>query len=114
MNPCIGLPEDRDNQRIGGIRSRQLHVVGELIGGNALQDELAGIGVFPLVAFQRHVAQAEADRGKEHDYNDQQNQWPEASSPDRAVSLLRLSAVALGLRTHNVAKGICAACTAMT
>jgi amidohydrolase len=68
MDPAIRLPKDRQDRGIGRIGPRQLHVVGQLVGRNTLQNELAGIGVLTLIALQRHVQQPPADRSKENDH----------------------------------------------
>jgi hypothetical protein len=62
------LAKDRHDRGIGCVRAGQLHVVGERVGRDALQDELSGIGVFAFVPFQRHGSQVKADSSDEQNY----------------------------------------------
>ena len=66
------MPEERHDQGVGVIGPRKLHVVGFEVGGNALQDELTGVGVFAFVPLERHVRQAEpherCERDHQHDH----------------------------------------------
>jgi len=76
MDPTGRLPEHREDRGIGGIGPRQLHVVGQLVGRNVLQNELAGVGVLAFVALQRHIEQTPADRSKENDDRQQDDKMP--------------------------------------
>ena len=57
MNSSWCLAEQRENQRVGHTSAWQFHVVGQLIGRNPLQHELARIGVFAFISLQRNVSQ---------------------------------------------------------
>ena len=65
------LPEEGEDYRIRRVSTGELHVGGKLVRRYALQHQLAQIGVFTLIAFQWHIAQAKADESKEH--NDEQD-----------------------------------------
>src|SRR6516225_10078647 len=53
--------EDRHKHCICSVRSRKFHVVGELVGRDALQYEMAGISVLALVALKRNSQEANPD-----------------------------------------------------
>src|SRR5271157_4217980 len=72
--------EDRSISRIG---PRQLHVVGELIGRNTLQNELTGICVLALIALQWHVQQTPADRSNENHDGQQDDKMPAKETSQR-------------------------------
>jgi len=48
----------------------------QLITRYPLQDQLAGVGIFTLVAFERNVSQAEPDGREDRDYGEQQGSSP--------------------------------------
>lgn len=50
----VALAKNGQQQGIGRINPREFHVVKQLVGGNALQDQLPGVGKLALVAFQRN------------------------------------------------------------
>ena len=52
MNSGYCLPKDRHNRGVGCISAWKLHVVGERVWRNTLQNELAGISVFAFVALE--------------------------------------------------------------
>jgi hypothetical protein len=54
-----GLAEHGHDDGIGGVGAGEFHVEHLAVRRHALQDELAGVGVFALVALQRHVEQAQ-------------------------------------------------------
>ena len=81
MDSAGRLPKHREDRGIGRIGSGQLHVVGQLVGRNALQNQLAGVGVLALIAFQRHVQQAPADHFKEKDDGQQDHKMPSKEAP---------------------------------
>src|SRR5215208_4627664 len=56
-----GLAEERHDQGVGGVSAGKFHVVNEFVGRNTLQHELAGVSELPFVAFERHVAEADAN-----------------------------------------------------
>lgn len=68
------LAEDRHDPGIGRVGPGKLHVVGQAVGRNALEDQLPGVGVLPLVALQRHVHEAQADGRREQ--KDQEESGP--------------------------------------
>lgn len=61
VNGGIGLTEYSHDEGVGGVSSGQLHVVGLFERRHALKNELAGVGVFAFVTFERHLAQANAN-----------------------------------------------------
>ena len=71
MNGGIGLTENRHDDGVGGVSSGKLHVVGLFVRRHALKNELAGVGVFALVTFERHLAQPNADG------EDEENRQPD-------------------------------------
>src|ERR1700756_605595 len=66
------LPKSPQNRRVCHIRPRQFHVVGKFIRRNALQNQLAGVSVFALIPFERHLTQSPANRPKKKNYDCQQ------------------------------------------
>lgn len=56
VNSVRGLAKQGKNRGVGRVSAGQLHVVGQLIRRNALEYQLTSIGIFALVAFQRHVS----------------------------------------------------------
>ena len=68
MNSSGTLAQDSKNSCISRIDTRQLHVVGKLIGRDSLQQQLSRISVFAFVALERHLAKPEADQAEEYDY----------------------------------------------
>src|ERR1039457_2769251 len=75
MNPDNRLSEDRHDQGVGRIGSRELHIVSQLIWRNALQHQLTRVGVFALVAFERKTEQADPDN-RDHNESDRQQNPP--------------------------------------
>ena len=76
MDSAGRLPKCREDRGVGCVGPRQLHVVGQLVGRNALQNELTGVGVLALVAFQRHIRETPADYSKEDDGGQQDGKMP--------------------------------------
>ena len=67
------LAEGGENQGIGAVNTGRLQVVGGGVRRNALEQELAKVGVLALVAIERDVEQPEPDRrGPQHDEGDRQ------------------------------------------
>jgi hypothetical protein len=86
-----GFPKHREHCGIDGVGSRQLHVVGKLIGRYALQDELTCIRVLSFVTVEWDFAQANAN-GKDPDYHEkQQYPTPGAGSEYKAHTYLFIS-----------------------
>ena len=56
VNSGGGLTENGHDDCISGVRAGELHVVGFFVRGNALQDELAGIGVLAFIPLQVFIA----------------------------------------------------------
>ena len=65
VNPRDGLAENRHAQRVGVIRPGQFHVVSQFVGGNTLQNQLPGVGVFAFIPFQRHFEHPQPNAGEE-------------------------------------------------
>ena len=55
--------EQRHDGGVGEISSRKFHVVGQFVGRNAVQNQLPGVGIFALVAFQRKIQQPQPRDG---------------------------------------------------
>jgi len=68
------LPETGKNGRVGKVDTRHLHVVGLRKRRNALQDQLAGIGVFSFVAFERDGEKMDAEDGCDSQENEEKEQ----------------------------------------
>src|SRR6266705_6615113 len=62
MNSTDRLSEERHDQSVSGIGSGKFHVVGELVWGDTLQHELAGISVLAFVALEWNSEQSNSDR----------------------------------------------------
>ena len=61
------LPKDSHQGCVRDIGPRQFHVVGELVGRHALQDQLSGVGEFAFVALQGEFAKPNTNGdGKNH------------------------------------------------
>ena len=61
MNSGYCLPKDRHDYCIGCISAWKLHVVGERVWWNTLQNELAGISVFAFVALEWNPKKSDSD-----------------------------------------------------
>ena len=61
MDAGGGLAEDGHEPGIGQVRARQFHIVGQAVRRDALQDQLARVGVFSLVALEGELGQTPAD-----------------------------------------------------
>src|ERR1043166_46231 len=74
VNSNYCLPKDQHNRGISGIGAGEFHVIGQFIWRHALQHQLASIGIFTFVSFQRDVKQPnsnydnkEKDQAREHE-----------------------------------------------
>ena len=56
-----GLAKQKHQPGVGRINPRELHVVKELVGRNALEHQLAAVGEFPFIPFQRDCQQPKPD-----------------------------------------------------
>ncbi len=109
------LAEDDHDRRVSGIDARELHVVRQLVRRHAFEQELAGIGVLALVAFQGQVQEAHADGHGRHD--DHQDQGPGQQPLDEArhgrggalaaLVALAISGLVLTQQVLSVAGGAC-------
>ena len=61
MNSGYRLSKDRHDCRVRCISPWKLHVVGELVWWNALQNQLTGISVFAFVALERNSQKPNPD-----------------------------------------------------
>ena len=61
MDSGYCLPKDRHDYCIGCISAWKLHVVGERIWWNTLQNELTGISVFAFVALEWNPKKSDSD-----------------------------------------------------
>lgn len=61
MNSGYCLPKDRHDGGVGCISAWELHVVGERVWRNTLQNELTGISVFAFVALERNSKKSNSD-----------------------------------------------------
>src|SRR4030095_7717514 len=85
MNSGYCLPKDRHDGRVGRIRARKFHVVGEGVWRETLQNELTGISVFAFVALERNSKKSNSDGNNEAKNNGGQNP---PSSPQRLAVLV--------------------------
>ena len=60
MDGLGGLAADGHDGGVGGVGAGQLHVPCELIGWDALEDELSEVGVFAFITFEGHGGEADA------------------------------------------------------
>jgi hypothetical protein len=65
MNSGYCLPKDRHDGGVGCISAWKLHVVGERVWRNTLQNELTGISVFAFVALERNSKKSNSDGNRE-------------------------------------------------
>jgi len=77
MNARRGFAEQRHDRGIGIIRSGKFHVVGQRVRRNALQNQLASVGIFTLIAFQWKIEQPQPRPG-----DDEQHRQREPAEPD--------------------------------
>src|SRR5580704_15704650 len=70
MDSGYCLPKDRHDYCVGCISAWKLHVVGERVWWNTLQNELAGISVFAFVALEWNPKKSDSDgnNGAKNDY----------------------------------------------
>jgi hypothetical protein len=61
MDSGYCLPKDRHDYCVGCISAWKLHVVGERVWWNTLQNELAGISVFAFVALEWNPKKSDSD-----------------------------------------------------
>src|SRR6266581_1210879 len=73
MNSTDRLSEERHDQSVSGIGSGKFHVVGELVWGDTLQHELAGISVLAFVALEWNSEQSNSDRDSDAKNNYRQS-----------------------------------------
>ena len=66
MNACRRVAKNRHQECVGGRRAWEFHAVGELVWRDALQEQLAGVGVLALVALQWQAKQANSSAGHGH------------------------------------------------
>ena len=67
VNAHVGLAEERHNEGVNGTGAGELHAVGQLVGGNAFEDELAHVGKLAFISFKGHSEQANSDDDCEQD-----------------------------------------------
>ena len=73
MNSDYCLPKDRHDCGVGCISARELHVVGERVRWNTLQNELTGISVFAFVALKWNSKESNSDGNHEAQNDYRQN-----------------------------------------
>lgn len=69
------LTEEDHEPGIRDVRAGELHVVGGEIGRHPVEQELAGIGELPLIAFKGELEQAPANEDCQHDRQQQGCDW---------------------------------------
>jgi len=89
MDSGYRLPKDRHDCGVGCISARELHVVGELIWWNALQNELASIGVLAFIAFERNSQKSNPDCDDEAEEDHSNNQPAKTQCSVVDVDLMR-------------------------
>ncbi len=65
MNSGYCLPKDRHDCGVGCISAWELHVVGERVWWNTLQNELTGISVFAFIALEGNSKKPNSDGNNE-------------------------------------------------
>jgi hypothetical protein len=80
MNSGNRLSKHRHDHSVGRISAWELHVVGELIGWNTLQNELTSISVFAFIALQWNSKEPNSDGNNEAKNDYRQNPPPSAES----------------------------------
>src|ERR1043166_5591114 len=73
MNSGDGLSKNRHDQGVSDISTRELHVIGELIRWNALQNELTSISIFAFVALEWNSKKSNPDGNNDAKNNRGQN-----------------------------------------
>src|SRR5947209_13384220 len=86
MNSGDGLSKDRHDHGVGRISARELHVIGELVRWNALQNELTSISVFAFVAFEWNSKKSNPDGNNDAKDNRDQNPPPNTQSLSAIVN----------------------------
>src|SRR4029453_5353142 len=91
MNSGYCLPKERHDGGVGCISARKLHVVGQGVRRNTLQNELTGISVFAFVALERNSKKSNSDGNNEakNDYGQNPPSGPQTV------------AVLVGLMSHE-------------
>ena len=74
MDARCGFTEHRHACCVSDVCAGEFHVERIFVRRHALQDELASVSVFALVAFQRHVAQSHTHGQREQDR--QRHEYP--------------------------------------
>jgi hypothetical protein len=76
VNSRRSLAEQRHDERIHRVGAGKLHVESQLVRRNAVQHELAGVGVFALVTFQGKIQQPQPDHRHQHQNRDHEPPRP--------------------------------------
>src|SRR5437762_2756819 len=86
MNSGDGLSKDRHDHGVGSISARELHVIGELVRWNTLQNELTSISVFAFVALEWNSKKSNPDGNNDAKDNRGQNPPPNTQSLSAIVN----------------------------
>jgi hypothetical protein len=78
MYPGCRLPEYGHDRRVTGVGAWQLHIISHLVGWDAVQEQLAGVSVFPFVALQGDGQQAHPHHDDQKDGQGQRHHSPSA------------------------------------
>ena len=86
MNSGDGLSKDRHDHGVGRISARELHVIGQLVRWNALQNELTSISVFAFVALEWNSKKSNPNGNNDAKDNRGQNPPPNTQSLSAIVN----------------------------
>ena len=88
MNSDNRLSKHRHDHSVGGIGAWEFHVVGELVGWNALQNQLTSISVFAFVALKWNSKESNSDGNNEAKNDYGQNPPPSAKGLAAIINLM--------------------------
>ena len=88
MNSDNRLSKHRHDHSVGGIGAWEFHVVGELVGWNALQNQLTSISVFAFVTLEWNSKEPNSDGNNEAKNDYRQSPPPGMQSLGAIVNLM--------------------------
>jgi hypothetical protein len=68
MDAFYGFSKDRHDQGIGSINPRELHIVGDEIGGDSLKNQLTHIGKFSFISLEGDGKESDPNECGEKNY----------------------------------------------
>jgi hypothetical protein len=88
MNSDSRLSKHRHDHSVGRISAWEFHVVGELVGWNALQNQLTSISVFAFVTLEWNSKEPNPDANNEPENDYRQNPPPGMQGLGAIVNLM--------------------------